>query len=48
VQALGVEEFAKQVEAEWLHIKDGPATLTQAKFDRVAAHFTAPAYESCH
>ena len=46
VQALGVEEFAKQVEAEWLHIKDGPATLTQAEFDRVAAHFTAPAYES--
>jgi sulfite reductase (NADPH) hemoprotein beta-component len=46
VQALGVEEFAKQVEAEWLHGKDGPATLTQAEFDRVAAHFTAPAYDA--
>ncbi len=44
VQALGVEEFARQVEAEWAHLKDGPATLTQAEFDRVAAHFTAPDY----
>ncbi|MBS1161934.1 MAG: nitrite/sulfite reductase [Proteobacteria bacterium] len=46
VQALGVEEFSKQVEAEWAHLKDGPATLTQAEFDRVAAHFTAPAYNA--
>ncbi|AXS80310.1 nitrite/sulfite reductase [Dechloromonas sp. HYN0024] len=45
VQALGVEAFAKLVEDEWAHSKDGPATLTQAEFDRVAAHFTAPAYE---
>ena len=45
VQALGVEEFARQVEAEWAHLKDGPSTLTQAEVDRVAAHFTAPAYE---
>ncbi|MBS1144330.1 MAG: nitrite/sulfite reductase [Proteobacteria bacterium] len=44
VQALGVEAFAKQVEDEWAHSKDGPATLTQAEYDRVAAHFTAPAY----
>jgi sulfite reductase (NADPH) hemoprotein beta-component len=45
VQSLGVEAFAEQVEAEWAHLKDGPAKLTQAEFDRVAAHFTAPAYE---
>jgi len=45
VQALSVEEFARQVEEEWAHIKDGPATLTQAEYDRVAAHFSAPAYE---
>ncbi|OMG52450.1 sulfite reductase [Azonexus hydrophilus] len=44
VQALGVEEFSKLVEAEWAHLKDGPATITQAEYDRVAAHFTAPAY----
>lgn len=46
VQALGVEEFTKLVEAEWAHAKDGPATITQAEYDRVAAHFGAPAYET--
>src|SRR5512139_2738302 len=46
VQALGVEEFARQVEAEWAHGKDGPATITPAEFARVAAHFAAPAYET--
>jgi len=45
VQALGVEEFAKLVEAEWAHAKDGPATITQAEYERVVAHFGAPAYE---
>ena len=45
VQALGVEAFAEQVEAEWAHLKGGPATITQAEYDRIAAHFTAPAYE---
>ena len=44
LQALGVEEFARLVEDDWAHLKDGPATLTQTEFDRVAAHFTAPAY----
>jgi sulfite reductase (NADPH) hemoprotein beta-component len=46
VQALGVEEFAKLVEAEWAYAKDGPATITQAEYVRVAAHFGAPAYET--
>jgi sulfite reductase (NADPH) hemoprotein beta-component len=45
VQALGVEEFTRQVEEEWAHTKDGPATITQAEYDRVAAHFAPPAYE---
>ena len=45
VQALGVEAFARLVEEEWAHIKDGPATLMQAEYDRVAAHFAPPAYE---
>jgi sulfite reductase (NADPH) hemoprotein beta-component len=44
VQALGVDAFAEKVEAEWAYLKDGPATLTQAEFDRVAAHFSAPTY----
>ncbi len=46
VKALGVEEFRRQVEADWAHVKDGPATLTEAELARVAAHFTDPAYEA--
>lgn len=46
VQALGVEAFAAQVEDEWQHLKDGPATLTEAELKRVSSHFTAPAYEA--
>ncbi len=45
VKALGAEEFGRQVEEDWAHLKDGPATLTQAELDRVAAYFAPPAYE---
>ncbi len=45
VKALGAEEFKRQVEADWADIKDGPGTLTVAELNRVAAHFTAPAYQ---
>jgi sulfite reductase (NADPH) hemoprotein beta-component len=44
VQALGIEEFARQVEAEWTHLKDGPATITRDELARVSAFFSAPAY----
>ena len=46
VQALGVEEFTQLVDAEWAHLVDGPATLTQGELDRVAAHFSAPDYDT--
>jgi sulfite reductase (NADPH) hemoprotein beta-component len=46
VQRLGLAEFSRQVEAEWAYLKDGPATLTAAKYERVAAHFRPPAYKS--
>ncbi|TRZ94534.1 MAG: nitrite/sulfite reductase [Rhodocyclaceae bacterium] len=46
VKAIGREEFARQVEAEWAHLKDGPSTLTEAEVDRVAAQFTTPVYEN--
>jgi sulfite reductase (NADPH) hemoprotein beta-component len=46
VKALGIEEFARQVEAEWeIARKDSPAIITQEEFDRVAAHFEPRAYE---
>ena len=46
VKALGVEEFARQVEEEWQHLKDGPSTLTEDELQRVATYFTPPAYET--
>jgi len=44
LKALGVEEFTRQVEAEWADLKDGPETLTQEEFDRVAQWFQPHAY----
>jgi sulfite reductase (NADPH) hemoprotein beta-component len=46
VNALGVEEFSRQVEEEWSHLKDGATTLTDTEFERIAAHFAPPAYET--
>jgi len=46
VKALGVEEFTRQVEAEWETMKDSPAVITDEEFQRVAAHFGPQAYET--
>ncbi|MEO8038259.1 MAG: nitrite/sulfite reductase [Betaproteobacteria bacterium] len=46
VKALGPDEFARQVEAEWQHVKDGPGTLTLEELERVSAYFPLPGYES--
>jgi sulfite reductase (NADPH) hemoprotein beta-component len=46
LKAIGVEEFTRQVEEEWADLKDGPETITDEEMARVAAYFTAPAYES--
>ena len=46
VKAIGAEDFARQVESEWTDIKDGPSTLTDEEFNRVAAYFAPPPYES--
>jgi sulfite reductase (NADPH) hemoprotein beta-component len=44
VRELGVERFAREVEEEWAHIKAGPATLTDAEYQRVEQHFGPPPY----
>lgn len=44
VKAIGAEEFGRQVEAEWADLKDGPATVTEAEFARIAACFPRPDY----
>jgi len=50
VKALGPEEFARQVEGEWLHlhndIKSSNDNFTQAEWERVAKHFTKPDYRA--
>ena len=46
VKALGPDEFARQVEGEWLHIQNGDDNFTKAEWDRVAKHFTKPAYQT--
>lgn len=45
VKAIGVETFAAEVEQEWAYLKDGPATLTQAEYERVARFFQQEGYE---
>jgi sulfite reductase (NADPH) hemoprotein beta-component len=42
VQALGIDEFSRQVEAEWSQLRDGPTTVPDEEFDRIAEHFAPP------
>ena len=46
VKALGPEEFARQVEAEYEHWVGGKNTFTDAEWQRVAQYFTKPAYQA--
>src|SRR6202035_5100838 len=45
VHELGVEAFAKEVEAEWLSIRDGALALDPAVVSEIAGRFSYPAYE---
>jgi sulfite reductase (NADPH) hemoprotein beta-component len=45
LKAIGVEEFTRQVEAEWADLKDGPETLTVEEMQRVIDYFQPPAYK---
>ncbi|HEY8355524.1 MAG TPA: nitrite/sulfite reductase [Methylophilaceae bacterium] len=45
VKALGIDEFRRQVEEEWQHLKDGPNTITETELQRVSKFFTAMPYE---
>jgi len=46
VKERGPEAFRDEVEAEWVHLENGPATLTEDEVQRVAARFTYPKYET--
>lgn len=45
VKETGVDSFRKKVEKEWLALKDGPLTLTEAEFQRCKGFFHDPAYK---
>ena len=45
VRAIGAEQFAKDVDAEWEHLRDGPGTLPVEELERVRGYFVAPAYK---
>ncbi len=45
VKARTPEKFREEVEAEWAHLKDGPATLTGEEVRRIESRFTRPQYE---
>ncbi|HCI15113.1 MAG TPA: sulfite reductase [Gallionellaceae bacterium] len=44
VKALGIEEFRRQVEADWEFTKDGSMTVTEEELKRVSAFFTPHDY----
>ncbi len=46
LKAMGAEEFTRQVEEEWIDLKDSASTLTDEEMARVAAYFTPAAYET--
>ena len=45
VKDRGIDKFREEVDAEWAHLKDGPATLTREEVARVESRFTRPAYD---
>jgi sulfite reductase (NADPH) hemoprotein beta-component len=45
VKERGIERFREEVETEWAHLRDGPATLIEEEVRRVEGRFTRPAYE---
>jgi sulfite reductase (NADPH) hemoprotein beta-component len=46
VHELGIEKFAKEVEEEWLQIRDGALVLDDAVVEEVRSRFTYPVYEN--
>ena len=45
VKERGPEKFRDEIEAEWAHLKNGPATLAEADVQNIEQRFTRPTYE---
>ncbi|MEO8418175.1 MAG: nitrite/sulfite reductase [Methylophilaceae bacterium] len=48
VKALGIDEFRRQVEAEWAHLKDSPNTISETELARVSQYFAEMPYDNLH
>jgi sulfite reductase (NADPH) hemoprotein beta-component len=46
VRELTPAKFAAEVEAEWGHLKGGPALVPDEEFARIESYFVPPAYET--
>jgi sulfite reductase (NADPH) hemoprotein beta-component len=46
VSELGIEEFTRQVEAEWAGLEPLGLDAPQAEYDRIIAQFAEPAYDA--
>jgi len=46
VKSLGAEQFAKEVDEDWAHAAESDRIITETELERVARHFTPPAYET--
>jgi sulfite reductase (NADPH) hemoprotein beta-component len=46
VKELTPAVFTREVEAEWAHLKGGPATVPDSEIDRIASSFVPPAYDA--
>src|SRR5215467_12022314 len=40
------EVFTREVEAEWQHLRGGPATVPEEEIERLTSHLPPPAYET--
>jgi sulfite reductase (NADPH) hemoprotein beta-component len=45
VHELGIDEFSRQVEAEWLEVKQMPVDVSATEAARIATYFGEPAFE---
>ncbi|GHD43492.1 sulfite reductase [Thalassobaculum fulvum] len=46
VRETGRDEFARLVEEEWAHIRDGELRLPDGEIERIQAYFAPPAYQA--
>lgn len=44
VKSLGIDEFRRQVDAEWENIRDSALALESSEIDRVSSYFAPPVY----